>query len=357
MNEDWAIVVGVSRYPGISNLDGSENDATDFRKWLVKPSGGDVPPEQVRLILSSQFPDPANVTSATPTNAEVEHAFEWIDEIAEENRKNGNGRRVGRRLYLYFSGHGYAPSRDDAALLMANATPHRSGNHIAGRLWAEWLFESGYFEEIALFMDCCRDSYTTVGMRPAHLGRVLNTNGIQDRKRFYAYGTQWDRKAWERLSPVDNKVHGIFTTALLSGLGGQAADVGTGLITASSLKSYLYQNMRNFLTTEERANPDIGKDPYIDDFTNPVQPMVFAQILLADVKKVKVTIHIPPSDAAKKAGVFGNDDLNPTESLDAVPELWVLELPKGLYEVRLESGATQLFKVNASSETQDVRFS
>ena len=355
MKDDWAIVVGVSKYPGISNLDGSENDASDFRAWLIDPSGGAVPSDQVRLILSSQFPDPANVDIATPTNAEVERSFEWLDDVAEQNRQNGIGRKVGRRLYLYFSGHGYAPSRNDAALLMANATPRRSGNHIAGRLWAEWVYESGYFEEIALFMDCCRDSYTTVGMRPVHLNRVLNNNGIQDRKRFYAYGTQWDRKAWERLNPIDNKVHGIFTTALLSGLRGQAADMSSGLITASSLKSYLYQNMSHFLTAEERANPDIGKDPHIDDHTNPVEPMVFAEIALPDVKKVKVTIHVGPSDVGKQAGIFGNDESNPTETIDAVPELWEVELANGLYEVRLESGASKLFKVNASSESQDVR--
>lgn len=352
MKEDWAIVVGVSRYPGISPLDGPENDAKAFRDWLVDPMGGAVPPEQVRLILSSDFPDPQD-----PTPVEIESAFEWLDDRAEQNLEAGIGRKVGRRLYLYFSGHGYAPSREEAALLMANATQRTAGNHIAGRLWAEWLYESGYFEEIALFMDCCRDDYTKVFMRQIHLGRVYNGKDIQDRKRFYAFGTQWDRKAWERLNPVDNRVHGIFTTALMTGLNGQAADKDTGLITAGSLKSYLYQNMRNFLTPEEQANVAIGKDPFIDDLTNPVQPMVFAQIALADVKKVKVTIHVPPSDAAKKAEIFGNDDSNPAQSHNAVPELWEVELPNGLYEVRLESGTSELFKVNASSETQDVRFS
>jgi caspase domain-containing protein len=352
MYNDWAIVVGVRRYPGISDLDGSEHDAEDFRNWLVDPAGGAVPPTQVKLILSSQFTDPS-----TPTNTEVERAFEWLDDEAEKNRNNGDERKVGRRLYLYFSGHGYAPSRDDAALLMANATPRRSGNHIAGRLWAEWFYEAGYFEEIALFMDCCRDSYTTVGMRPAHLNRVLNTNGINDRKRFYAYGTEWDRKAWERLNLTDNKVHGIFTTALLSGLRGQAADKTTGQITAASLKSYLYQNMCSFLSAEEQNNPDISKEPHVLDQTKPTAPMIFAQIAVADVKKVKVSIHVPAADVGKTAGIFGNDDATPIQSEQNVPAIWEVELPKGLYEVRLASGALELIKVNSSSESQDVRFS
>jgi len=358
MTHDWAIVVGVRRYPGIKDgdLDGAENDASNFRDWLVDPTGGDVPPAQVRLILSSDFPDATDAASAVPTNAEVEKAFDWIDDIAELNREQGIGRKVGRRLYLYFSGHGYAPSKNEAALLMANATPRRPGNHIAGRVWAEWLYESGYFEEIALFMDCCRDSNTEVAMRPVHLGKVSDNKGIQDRKRFYAFGTQWARKAWERLNPVDNKVHGVFTTALLSGLRGEAADVSTGFITANSLRSYLYQNMRNFLTPEESANHNIGKDPHVEDLSNPAQPMVFSQIALAAVKKVKVTIHVPATQVARKAGIFGNDSANPAKSIDVVPEQWQVELPEGLYEVRLENGSSQLFKVNASSEFQDVSF-
>jgi hypothetical protein len=358
MNTDWAIVVGVRRYPGISDLDGSENDAEDFAKWLVDPAGGDVPPAQVRLILSSQFPNPADASNASPTNVEVERAFEWLDDEAEKNRTT-IGRKVGRRLYLYFSGHGYAPARDDAALLMANATPRRMGNHIAGKLWAEWIYQSGYFEEIALFMDCCRDNYTSVQLRPAHLSQVLDKNGMNKRKRFYAFGTDWDRKAWERLNPTDNKVHGVFTTALLSGLSGLAADKSTGLITDASLKTYLHQNMANFLSPEERAGrPALSTDAQVFLESNATGPMIFRQIPVAEVKKVKVRIHVPAADRDKNAGIFlGNDDTNPIESVAAVPEVWELELPKGLYEVRLASGASELFKINASLESQDVRFS
>ena len=241
---------------------------------------------------------------------------------------------------------------------MANATPRRSGNHIAGRLWAEWIYESGYFDEIALFMDCCRDSYTTVEMRPAHINRVLNTNGINDRKRFYAYGTEWDRKAWERLNPMDNKVHGVFTTALLSGLRGQAADKSTGSITAASLKDYLHQNMVNFLSPAElAANPALSTDAHVVDLTKSTDPMIFGSIPVAEVKKVKIRIHVPATEVAKNAGIYGNDDAIPVESENAVPSLWELELPSGLYEVRLASGASELFKVNPSLESQDVRFS
>ena len=351
MDKDWAIVVGVRRYPGISDLDGSENDAKDFRDWLVSPAGGDVPAANVTLILSSNFPGPTD-----PTTAEVEKAFEALDDLAEKNKEEGNGRRVGRRLYLYFSGHGYAPSKDDAALLMANATPRRVGNHIAGRAWAEWFHDSGYFEEIALFMDCCRDSYTTVPMRPAHLNQVLNTDNIQSRKRFYAFGTQWDRKAWEKKTPGDNKVHGIFTTALLSGLKGLAADSATGSITAGSLRAYLYQNMKNFLSKTEQDSPDIGKEPFIDDHTSPAAPMIFGAVAQPQIQKFTVRLHIPEAARGAKADVLNGDGANPVATTAAVPAIWQIELTKGLYEARLADGTDKLFKVAATTEAQDVTF-
>jgi caspase domain-containing protein len=357
MNDDWAIVVGVRRYPAISDLDGPENDAKNFYAWLIDPAGGKLKPEHVRLILSSDFPDPQDDASANPTHAEVEKAFEWLDDEAVKNGAQDNGRTVGRRLYLYFSGHGYAPSKEEAALLMANARPDRYGNHIAARVWAEWLYEAGYFEEIALFMDCCRNSDSSVGMRQVHIGKVTNNKGLQERQRFYAYATQWDREAREHLDPADNKVHGVFTTLLLSGLSGKAVENKTGLITAASLKSYLYQNLESFLTPEERAENDIGKSPHIADLTNPAQPMVFAQIPLPEIPKVRVTVHVPADAVGKRAEIFGGDDSTPVEAIDQVSPTWEVPLPKGLYELRLASGVTELFKVNAATETQDVRLS
>ena len=35
---DWAIVVGITKYPELDSLDGSENDANDFYAWLVSPA-------------------------------------------------------------------------------------------------------------------------------------------------------------------------------------------------------------------------------------------------------------------------------------------------------------------------------
>jgi hypothetical protein len=162
-SEDWAIIVGVQCYPELEDLGGPENDARAFKNWARSPRGGNVPSQNVELIVTSQFRPPfSSVDLARPTAERVHQAFEKLQNIANANAARGLSRRVGRRLYIYMAGHGFAPRDDQTALLMANATRVRigPGYHILGQYNADWFFKAGYFDEIALFMDCCRELYT-----------------------------------------------------------------------------------------------------------------------------------------------------------------------------------------------------
>src|SRR5262245_47680846 len=107
---DWGIVVGITRYPELENLDGSENDAQAFYDWLVSPTGGNVPARQVALILSSAFPAVTTAVRAEPSAYHIAQAFDDLVDVANANRAAGNGLQVGRRLYIYLSGHGFAPT-------------------------------------------------------------------------------------------------------------------------------------------------------------------------------------------------------------------------------------------------------
>ena len=198
---DWAIVVGVWCYPGLDDLRGPENDAVAFANWLGKPDGGDVPPgpsqrPQIQLILSSDFHPPfGTVNAAQPTREGIERALDLLQEVAEENKQNNKGLRVGRRLYLYFAGHGFGPKLDESALLTANATPSRVRYHIAGRSWADWFHVANYFDEVVLFMDCCRNVFSNAPINAVGYGNII---GPRQGRRFYAFGTKWRRVTWER---------------------------------------------------------------------------------------------------------------------------------------------------------------
>jgi hypothetical protein len=344
-NDDWAIVVGVSKYPEIGDLNGPGNDATDFYDWVISPSGGYVPPRQAKKILSSDYPPSNKAIDAEPTPIRVQRAFEELQEMAEKNSLAGEGLRVGRRLFIYLAGHGFAPAFEEACLLMANATRLRVGHNIPGIPYANWFFRSGYFEEVALFMDCCRESYPKTWLNLPPYIDVTDPGAILHGKRFYGFRTKWSRISYER--PMsDGKVHGVFTTALLAGLKGAAAD-NTGQITAGSLGDYLYNNMKNFLAPEDLVNPDIPKEPDLDYDKNPAGNIVFATV---SVNRYTVTFHLPVGAVGKKIEVLGDKFVKIAETV-ATSATWQQQLVRGMYLFQVVgNGSSKVFEVSGEGD-------
>ena len=165
--EDWAIVVGIWRYPALGDLNGPQNDATAFYEWLVAPQGGAVPHDHVQLILTADDLHWPTISPAVakPIAAQIQEAFDRLLDLADQSDRAGRGLRIGRRLYVYLAGHGFEPQPAEAALLGANATRQRPGHHIVGRAYVDDLRRGGYFTECVLFMDCCRESYPQVPRR------------------------------------------------------------------------------------------------------------------------------------------------------------------------------------------------
>lgn len=343
--DDWAVVVGIKTYPGLSHLDGPENDAKDFYAWLTSPDGGAVPEDHVNLILS---PEPAaeSPTAALPTTQQIEEAFDHLDDVADEN----NG-RVGRRLYLYFSGHGFAPDFEQAALLMANATRTRTGKHILGKPYADWFYRSGYFTEVALFMDCCQEKYSKTTPRPIHFNEVTDFEALDEGKRFYGFGTKWSRLAQERMMD-DGKVHGVFTYALLQALRGDAADSDRN-ITATSLGDWLYNNMRKLLSEDALKNTEISKEPDLHYEKNPQKTFVFTTV--AALPTFKVNVHVPAASATHTLRILG-DKFAVVATVPAVSPVTELTLPRGLYLAEIVGdNLSKSFQVTGLGD-EDVNF-
>ena len=106
----------------------------------------------VRII----FREAADAKDERPILAHMDDFFIKIDEITAKNNEEGNGLRAGRRLWMFFSGHGFAQSLKSSGVLMANATFKRVFNFSAV-LWADRLHEGGWFDEVLLFQDACRN--------------------------------------------------------------------------------------------------------------------------------------------------------------------------------------------------------
>jgi hypothetical protein len=327
--DDWAIVVGVRVYPSLTDLDGPENDAKAMCQWLTSPQGGDVPTAQTALILSSQFPAPLTPARAEPTTLQIQLAFEDLQDVADKNGAAGNGRRVGRRLYIYLSGHGCAPRPKDAALLTANASPLRVGYHIAGKLFADWFLQSNFFDEAVLFMDCCRESYPQAPLNVPPWIDITGADALDRTRAFYGFGTKWSRLSRERVME-DGQVHGVFTWALLNGL--KTAADANNQVTSASLGGYLYNNMKTFLKPDDLVDPEVPKEPDLEYDNN--HAIVFCTLPPQPSPEFPVTVTLPAQASGTTVQVL-NDKLTEVRRTQGTPPLWQTALPRGSYVAQI----------------------
>jgi uncharacterized caspase-like protein len=331
--EDYAIVVGIGSYPGFGrtetdprDLQGPDNDAQAVYDWIVSPSGGDVPPANVTLVRSGAFPPPPDVINARPAKQQITDAFERLDTLAQQHDQAGQGLRVGRRLYLYMSGHGFAPRRKEAGVFVANATRTRT-HHVFATRWQEWFCNAEYFDELVLWMDCCMVFDLTVVAETAGY-RILQ--GTSVKKMFSAYAARFPQQAVERLMPDDNRFHGVFTYALLKGLREAVENPVSGEVTSASLKSYLYRNMNTYMTPEQRSDPSVSQEPDFgfDD------PIVFCKV--DNIALTGVTLAFPTAAEGRTFRVVTGAP--PTEVANGTVQQGAgsTRLPAGLYFVKVD---------------------
>ncbi|HKG92301.1 MAG TPA: hypothetical protein VKA84_10435 [Gemmatimonadaceae bacterium] len=343
--DDYAIVVGINRYPALVDLEGPERDARAFRDWLLDSGGGAVPAEHVRLLVSSDHPPAMSPLDAKPTAAMFYRECAALMQVAARNAEEGLGRRIGRRLYLYMSGHGIAPSFDETALLMANATVTQTGYHVPGRLVAEHFRAAAYFDEVLLFMDCARERTPRATLAPVPFTAVYGPPPLSPRW-FYAFSSKWGLISVERR--IGGEVRGVFSAALLAGLRGGAAAAG-GQITAASLASYLYGGMKAFLDLADLENVDLTLEPEVS-----YDPSVGDEFVIARVPDLEFPVTITFAEAAR-----GQRAEVRSATLDAIAETtagdapWRLSLRPGLY-LATAGAAQRPFEVRGPAETRLV---
>ena len=253
---DRALVVGINAYPGLTDLKGAVDDAKEFHEWVTSPSGGGVDKQNAMLLTSPPISAPGSVVDdATPANEQIEKFFTIIANDADANGKQ----KAGKRLWMFFSGHGFAPTGLRSAVLLANATP-RLVHNISAEWWAERLNEGGYFDEVILFQDACRETMPSADLTPPFL--IQSRAPVQQNPmKFCALAAKNGKLALEKPFP-DGRVHGVFTFALMQGLKGKARDPASGAITTVSLAGYLWDAVQSLFTADDlRNNPQIAVHP------------------------------------------------------------------------------------------------
>ena len=317
-----AIVVGIGKYPELPpELQGPKNDAQRFYDWVTTKGG--VSTADALLILGDE-PPAALAVDGQPTAESLKNRF---DRLEDDAARSASG-RAGDRLYLYLAGHGFGQGLDDASLLMADATRDRPRNHIPGRLWADHFFTKGYFREVLLFLDCCRERYASATLNGP--GTSLSAVPPAGARRFYAFGSKYGKLAVERL--IDGRTSGVFTTTLLDALEGGASEED-GRITGESLKAYLYENMVGFLTKEDLDDKEIAREPdlYCDV---PEKDLVIATV---PATEFAVTIPLAAGSVGSTLQLFGEKGgrkyTKIADGLADSSQRWKLTLLRGTYQL------------------------
>jgi hypothetical protein len=271
MNDrDFAVVVGINRYQDSSfkDLDGPANDAEEFIDWLKRADGGNVPEANVDpfVLLSSSTRD-------APTASDISTRLKAVF-----NRPRGRGEAVGRRLYVFLAGHGFAPAMT-LSLLHSVETSRDVPAFVSGTQWIECFQSGAVFDELILLMDCCRDYEPNVDP-PSRPCRVRFDAATRSVKQLYMLATGFGQGAYER--KFNDRVHGLFSRALLDALKDDAID-GDGRMTAANVANAVRARLQPAAT----ANLNFFPEPVV------TQEFVLFDGLAPRSTRVAVTLTTP----------------------------------------------------------------
>jgi hypothetical protein len=251
---DHALVVGISRYaaadhdpPWLPNLRGPDNDAEAIGGWLMRGDGGGLPPQNVCVIRSADFPNPTNIG---PQQQAVIDAFTKLKDLPTNAFE---GQYAGRRLYVYAAGHGMANNRDDAALVTAEATRDDRLNVLVND-WFDWFWYARRFREFVLWIDTCATLQPAGFLKPCPWDRENHIDAGRG-DLFMAFGAEYGKIAVE--NQFDGKWHGVFSYALVQALNGANGNP----VGSENLKNYLYNSLRTFLTEAQLNHSGVAKEP------------------------------------------------------------------------------------------------
>lgn len=300
---DFGLVIGVDHYPRFQSLCGAIDDAKRFHAWLCEVEGAGVAPQHARLVLSTPSP-------VSPLQDQVDDAI--LELMTAADRLGG-----GYRLYFYFSGHGAMnpnESGDDVALLLAKWSRSLARLALSADQYRTGLSRAGLFQELAIFLDCCRTTTAgAVGLPPTIT--FERTGERYPTRSFVAYATEVGRRAFERQEV--GQWQGVFTQCLLEILRRSPNGVGAG-----ALKEALEREVQE-VSRIQRAHVVNG---LLDE---------------ARFGRRQTLPRLQIAHRGKKVKLFDGHGAMIAEQ-DAASEIWQLSLVPGLYKVQDDTGRSVL---------------
>ena len=344
----YALIIGIDRYPGISDLSGARADARAFAEWLQADDGGGLPVENVRLVEAvGEF---STASDATPTHGHVDKALLDVTRAVRVRLDADPDAWEATRLYLYAAGHGFAPLGGEGALWLADAEDQAWSRNIELPLYAQWVTQCALFREVVVLADCCRDRTRDAARG---LGPTLDPCPAPFRPgsvaKIVGYGSSRGSPTYEdSVGENSDQKRGYFTRVLIEGLQGAAPiDPTVGAITAATLGGYVRQRVAEL--TAQKPFPQEA------ELLGPLgTPVVFGAARVAPPPAVAPAPSGPPLASGSRGAPPPEPTLRVSSSLHALEiSVWdtsfkrvargfgKLEepLPPGTYEVEFRAGA------------------
>lgn len=340
-SRDFGLIVGVNHYPSHRPLQGAIPDANAFEEWLVNTgAGGSVPAANYRKVLSAASP-------VSPIWDEIDDA---IKAVVDEARKLGNA----RRFYFFFSGHGLAQVESEkttTGFCLAKWSLLRRNQLLDLTCYRNYVVNSGLFEEVVMFADCCRNREVMIrGLCPSFENIVPAAPATGQVRRYVAYATELLSAAQE--GPADDSTRGYFSRALMDALWGEAADAQGG-VPAGQLTAYLYKYVP--LLAQQQKKKQV---PDVEPLYPPEQEPVFGSASLGGAAP-----SAPPAntiiDFLNAAGsvTLEGPKIDEFRHHQLQAGSWALALRTGSYVLREQnSGREKRFQVLSRSEVGHVQF-
>lgn len=235
--DSYAIIFGVSNYPGLTPLKYADKDAALFRDFLATPAGGNIKPENIFFRTNEN-------AKAADFNVD---AYIWLKRKALKE---------GDRLYIYFSGHGDAMNEDNYFLLPYDCTPNNDVNNYLATGRIEMYHVKTLFikplvakkVEVLLIVDACRTNDLPGGQQgQQNFVNYVQSIAEQKQGEIIMLSTGAGQSAIE--SPKIGNGHGLFTWYLIAGLSGDADKEGDaadndGKVSLAEITSYVKNHVR-----------------------------------------------------------------------------------------------------------------
>ncbi|MCO5268482.1 MAG: tetratricopeptide repeat protein [Brumimicrobium sp.] len=226
----YAVIVGISTYPNLSTLNFADKDALLFADFLQSNSGGNVPAQNIKLLLNEE------ATSGRFWG----DVMDWVNEL---DLKKGD------RIYFYFAGHGDGISASQYFFLMYDCNAKNKSLYRASGTINIYNLKEDISDlintkgaDVILIMDACRTGDLAGGREGLN---VFTESLVETRKGeklmlsassnqvSYEGGNFWDG-------------HGLFTYYLIKGLSGNADQDGDQIIDFYELEEYVKREVRNY---------------------------------------------------------------------------------------------------------------